>query len=56
MKSLLPFLLFGLLTLAARADEAPSLLIIGADISWIQQQEAEGIRWSDEGVEKDIFT
>ena len=39
-----------------RADEAPSRFIIGADISWVQQQESEGTRWSDEGVEKDILT
>ena len=39
----------------AHADE-PSPFIIGADISWVQQQEAEGKRWSDEGVEKDILT
>ena len=29
--------------------------IIGADISWVQQQEDEGRRFSDHGVQKDIF-
>jgi len=29
--------------------------IIGADISWINQDEAEGARYSDHGVQKDIF-
>jgi len=39
----------------APADEAPSRFIIGADISWVQQQESEGIRWSDEGDEREIL-
>jgi arabinogalactan endo-1,4-beta-galactosidase len=39
----------------AHADE-PLPSIIGADISWVQQQEAKGGRWTDEGVEKDILT
>jgi len=30
--------------------------IIGADISWIQQQEAEGRRWSDQGDRKEILS
>jgi len=38
------------------AAEPSSAFIIGADISWVQQQETEGRRWSDAGVEKDIFT
>jgi len=29
--------------------------ILGADISWVQQQEDEGTRFSDQGVQKDIF-
>ncbi len=29
--------------------------IIGADISWVQQQEDAGTRFSDRGVKKDIF-
>jgi hypothetical protein len=32
------------------ADE-PSPFIIGADISWVQQQEAKGRRWTDEVAE-----
>jgi arabinogalactan endo-1,4-beta-galactosidase len=32
-----------------------SPFILGADISWVQQQESEGTRWSDEGVERDIL-
>ncbi len=30
--------------------------ILGADISWVQEQEAEGIRFSDRGQAKDIFS
>jgi len=52
----LSFLAVAVDCMLVHADETSSPLIIGADISWIQQQEAEGIRWSDEGVEKDIFT
>ena len=41
------------------ATESPSTttspFIIGADISWVQQQEAEGKRWSDDGAQKDIL-
>jgi arabinogalactan endo-1,4-beta-galactosidase len=37
------------------AKDASSAFIIGADISWVQEQEANGIRWSDEGAEKDIL-
>ena len=37
------------------AGEASSPFIVGADISWVQQQEAEGRRWSDEAVEKDLL-
>ena len=37
------------------AEDNPSQFTIGADISWVQQQEADGIRWSDEGAEKDIL-
>ena len=29
--------------------------ILGADISWVQQQEDEGVRFSDHGEQKDIF-
>ncbi len=38
------------------ADEASSPFMIGADISWVHQQEAEGKRWTDDGEQKDIFT
>jgi arabinogalactan endo-1,4-beta-galactosidase len=37
------------------AEDASSAFIIGADISWVQQQEANGIRWTDDGEQKDIF-
>ena len=30
--------------------------ILGADLSWVQQQEDEGIRFSDRGAAKDIFS
>ncbi|MBC8872253.1 MAG: glycosyl hydrolase 53 family protein [Planctomycetes bacterium] len=50
-----PVLSVAFVCTVVNADD-PSPFIIGADISWVQQQEAEGIRWSDEGVEKDIFT
>jgi arabinogalactan endo-1,4-beta-galactosidase len=39
----------------SHAKDASSAFIIGADNSWVQQQEADGIRWSDEGAEKDIL-
>lgn len=29
--------------------------IVGADISWVQQREASGTKYSDDGVEKDIL-
>lgn len=29
--------------------------IIGADISWVPQQEAQGIKFSDKGVQKDVL-
>ena len=29
--------------------------IIGADISWVQQQEERGVRFSDNGIEKDVL-
>lgn len=37
------------------ADETSPVFMIGADISWVQQQETEGTRWSDEGGQKDIL-
>ena len=55
MKTLLPFLLLRLLALV-HAEDASSAFIIGADISWVQQQEADGIRWTDDGQQKDILT
>ncbi len=39
----------------AQAGEMHSEFIIGADVSWVQQQEEQGIRFSDLGVQKDIF-
>ena len=38
------------------AEDASSAFMIGADISWVQQQEVEGKRWFDDGEQKDIFT
>lgn len=41
------------------SDEPPkpptAAFIIGADISWVQQQEDEGVRFSDHGAPNDIF-
>jgi len=34
---------------------ARPVFILGADISWVQQQEDEGVRFSDHGVQKDIL-
>jgi arabinogalactan endo-1,4-beta-galactosidase len=50
----LPILAIAFECVLAHADE-PSPFIIGADISWVQQQEAKGKKWTDEGVEKDIL-
>jgi arabinogalactan endo-1,4-beta-galactosidase len=33
----------------------PADYVIGADISWVQQREDRGARYSDQGVEKDIL-
>jgi len=38
------------------AEDASSAFIIGADISWVQQQEADGIQWTDNGPQKDILS
>jgi len=40
----------------ARADDPSPQFILGADISWVQQQEAEGRTWFDDGTQKDILT
>jgi arabinogalactan endo-1,4-beta-galactosidase len=40
---------------AGRGDEVPTPYIIGADISWVQQQEDAGVHFSDQGSEKDIL-
>jgi arabinogalactan endo-1,4-beta-galactosidase len=41
---------------AARPPAAKEpVYIVGADISWVQQREASGARYSDNGVEKDIL-
>jgi arabinogalactan endo-1,4-beta-galactosidase len=37
------------------ATPTSSKFILGADISWVQQQEEDGIRFSDNGAQKDIF-
>ena len=52
---LLPILAIAFDCLAVHAEHASSAFIIGADISWVQQQEAEGTRWSNDGVQKDIL-
>ena len=36
-------------------DAVTAQFIIGADISWVQEQENEGIRFSDQGEQKDIL-
>jgi len=35
--------------------QGPAEFIIGADISWVQQQEQDGVQFSDNGVQKDIL-
>ncbi len=40
---------------AAQEPTSTPPFIIGADISWVQQQEDEGVRFSDQGSEKDIL-
>jgi arabinogalactan endo-1,4-beta-galactosidase len=42
-------------TNAAPTLKRPAGYIIGADISWVQQREDRGARFSDQGVEKDIL-
>jgi len=39
----------------ATAPAAEALYIVGADISWVQQREAAGTRYSEAGVPKDIL-
>src|SRR6185436_9485625 len=48
--------------LCAHAQETPAVTagaplpyIIGADISWVQQREEAGVKYSDKGVQKDIL-
>jgi arabinogalactan endo-1,4-beta-galactosidase len=43
------------LTLSPKTAPASSPFILGADISWVQQQEDEGTRFLDQGAHKDIF-
>ena len=43
-------------SIAEAASTTTSPFIVGADISLVQQQEAEGRRWSNEGAQKDILT
>ena len=40
----------------AHTQKARPPFILGADISWVQQQEEEGTRFSHRGVQRDIFT
>lgn len=40
---------------SSEAQTIPQDFIVGADISWVQAAEDRGIRYSDEGVEKDIL-
>ena len=35
--------------------EAPGGFIIGADISWLQAAEDRGVKFSENGIEKDIL-
>jgi arabinogalactan endo-1,4-beta-galactosidase len=46
--------LFAIL-LSASIDARTGPFILGADISWIPEREAAGTRYSDNGVQKDIF-
>lgn len=46
---------------SARAADAPPMkmpagYIVGADLSWVQRDEARGIKYSENGVEKDILS
>jgi arabinogalactan endo-1,4-beta-galactosidase len=45
----LMLLILGVVSLFARP------YIIGVDISWVQEEESAGVRYYDEGVQKDIF-
>jgi arabinogalactan endo-1,4-beta-galactosidase len=40
---------------AQAAVKMPPGYIVGADISWVQQREAAGMKYSDNGVQKDIL-
>jgi arabinogalactan endo-1,4-beta-galactosidase len=40
---------------AKPAVKIPQGFIIGADISWVQAAEDRGVRFSDNGVKKDIL-
>ena len=51
----LPFFALAFDGVLARGDERLPF-IVGADISRVQQQEAKGRKWTDEGMEKDILT
>jgi arabinogalactan endo-1,4-beta-galactosidase len=45
-------------SLSAAEPPAPApddAFVLGADISWVQQREDEGVRYSDHGTEKDIL-
>jgi arabinogalactan endo-1,4-beta-galactosidase len=67
MKSLLGFrinssvlaglfcVVFSVVSPAFIGAESPSSYMIGADISWVQQQEGKGTKFSDNGVSKDVL-
>jgi arabinogalactan endo-1,4-beta-galactosidase len=40
----------------AHSQNARPHFILGADISWVQEQEDEGVRFADHGTEKDVLT
>jgi arabinogalactan endo-1,4-beta-galactosidase len=52
----LPLFVFVLMAgSSCAAQPQDTRFVLGADISWVQQQEDEGVRFSDHGVEKDIL-
>lgn len=56
---LLGMVVMGALSVGLRAETAATRpageYIVGADISWVQQREAGGMKYSDNGVQKDIL-
>jgi arabinogalactan endo-1,4-beta-galactosidase len=56
MKTLTAAIVLALFCLAASAEQPTTRpFIVGADISWLQQQEDEGKRFSEHGVERDLL-